>query len=65
VNRYKVRAEFELMADGQDEAALFVESTYGDIDPEPRRVLTMEVVDVAEVETPEWVVKAAKNVDAR
>lgn len=57
VSRYKVRAEFELMADGDAAAVAFVESTYGDVDPEPQRVLTMEIIDVVEVETPGWASK--------
>jgi hypothetical protein len=65
VNRYRVEMHVELQAESEDEAIEFLEAAYGDVDPDPARVMTLQVDSGEVIDTPEWVVKAAKNVDRR
>jgi hypothetical protein len=65
MNRYRVDVSVDLQAEDESEAIEFLESTFGDVDPDPSRVMVLEVHSGEVVDTPEWVVKAIKNVDRR
>jgi hypothetical protein len=61
MKRFRVDMVTELLAASEDEAIEFLESAYGDVDPEPARVMVLEVKSGHEVEVPEWVRKAASR----
>lgn len=65
MNRYRVRMVAEFQAESEPEAIEFLEFAFGDVDPEPARVLVLEIERGEVIYTPEWVVKAVKNVDRR
>lgn len=65
MNRYRVQMVAELQAESEEEAIEFLESAYGDVDPEPARVMTLEVKSGEVIDTPQWVANAASNPDRR
>lgn len=71
MKRYRVKMVAELQAESEDEAIEFLEASFGDISPETvdeaadQRILTLEVGSGEVIDTPEWVVKAAKDPDRR
>lgn len=66
MKRYRVKMVAELQAETEDEAIDFLERVYGSVDPEPDRVLVLEVKCGDEVETPPWVAQGlARRAAAR
>jgi hypothetical protein len=61
MNRYRVEIFAELQAESEDEAVEFLETIYGDVDPDKSRVLTIEIYGGEVIDTPEWVQKAASR----